>query len=251
MIDDTNPTAALLIIGNEILSGRTQDANLNFVAKKLGSLGVPLREVRVVPDIEANIVEAVNALRKVYSYLITTGGIGPTHDDITVDSIAVAFGVSVIEDPRARALLAAHYGEENLTVARLRMARLPEGASLIENPVSTAPGIKMENVYMLAGVPEIMQGMMDSVISNLRHGPALFSLTVSGYVAESIIAEELRDLAERYPSVDIGSYPWMSAQRFGTSLVARGTDNAVVRDVAARLRKLLDSVGAEAILSEV
>jgi molybdenum cofactor synthesis domain-containing protein len=249
-MSDTNPTAALLIIGNEILSGRTEDANLNFIAKKLGAIGVPLKEVRVVPDIEADIVDALNPLRKRYTYVFTTGGIGSTHDDITADAVAAAFGVPVDEDPRARALLAAHFGEKNLTVARLRMARMPRGAELIENPVSVAPGIKMANVYVMAGIPEIMQSMMDGIVPNLRRGPATLSLTVSGLVAEGRLAEELRALAARFPNVDIGSYPWMREEKFGTALVARGTDFDMVQKAAVELRALIKSKGVEPIFSE-
>ncbi|MFA4994268.1 MAG: competence/damage-inducible protein A [Bdellovibrionales bacterium] len=245
-----NPTAALLIIGNEILSGRTQDANLNYIAKKLGGVGIPLKEVRVVSDIEADIVSALNPLRKCYTYVFTTGGIGSTHDDISVDAVAAAFGVSVIEHPGARVLLAAHFGENNLTPARLRMARVPEGATLIENPISSVPGMKIDNVYMLAGVPEIMQSMMDSVTSSLRHGPAMYSVTVSGFVAESDIADDLRALAARYSNIDIGSYPWMRKEKFGTALVARGTDSVAVRKAADELFGLMKTRDANATLSE-
>lgn len=243
------PTAALLIIGNEILSGRTQDVNLNAVAKTLGTIGVPVKEVRVVPDIEADIVSALNALRERYTYVFTTGGIGPTHDDITVDAVAVAFGVPVIEDPRARALLGAHFGAENLTSASLRMARVPQGATLIENPISTAPGIKIDNVYVLAGVPNIMRGMMDSIVATLRHGPAMHSLTVSGYVTESSIADELRAIAGRYAHIDVGSYPWVRKGKFGTALVARGADEKAVRLAADEILAMVKSKGVEAILS--
>ncbi|MGB9154499.1 MAG: molybdopterin-binding protein [Alphaproteobacteria bacterium] len=244
------PTAALLIIGNEILSGRTQDVNLNAIAVKLGAVGISLKEARVVPDIETDIVEAVNALRARYTYVFTTGGIGPTHDDITVDAIAAAFGVSVLENPEARALLAQHYGAENLTAARLRMARTPQGATLVANPVSFAPGIKIENVYVLAGVPSIMQAMMDGIVSTLRHGPAMNSLTVSGFIGESLIAEELGAIAARYPQLDIGSYPWMKQGKFGTSLVSRGTDKNAVKRATDEIFALIQSHKVEAILSE-
>ena len=226
---DVAPTASVLIIGNEILSGRTQDVNLNYVAKKLGGIGVRLAEARVVADIEDDIVTALNELRAKYTYVFTTGGIGPTHDDITAASIARAFGVRVIEHPEARARLAAHYTTPGqLTEARLRMARTPEGAELIDNPVSSAPGFRVGNVYVLAGVPNIMQAMMDCALAGLRHGPAIHSMTVSGYVAESMVAKELEEVAKRYPQLDIGSYPWVKDGRFGTALVTRGTDRAAV-----------------------
>jgi molybdenum cofactor synthesis domain-containing protein len=249
MTETTPPNAALLIIGNEILSGRTQDVNLNAVAKKLGSIGVPLREVRVVPDIEAEIVAAVNALRARYSYVFTTGGIGPTHDDITVDAIAAAFGVGVIEHPEARALLAAHYNGQNLTPARLRMARVPHGATLVANPVSAAPGMKIDNVYVLAGVPNIMQAMMDNIVVTLRPGPAIHSRSVSGFIAESMVAEELGFIAARYPQLDIGSYPWVRDGKFGTALVTRGIDAATVSKAAEEIAAMMKAKGVEPTLS--
>jgi len=250
MTDASLPTAALLIIGNEILSGRTQDVNLNAVAKKLGAIGIPLKEVRVVPDIEADIVTSLNALRGRYTYVFTTGGIGPTHDDITVDAIAAAFGVGVSEHPDARALLVAHYGQENLTAARLRMARIPLGATLVANPVSAAPGIKIENVYVMAGVPNIMQAMLDGIVSTLRHGPAMHSLSVSGFVPESAVAEELAAIAARYSQLDIGSYPWMRSGKFGTALVTRGTDKEAVKKVSEEILVMMRLKDPGSILSE-
>jgi molybdopterin-biosynthesis enzyme MoeA-like protein len=244
------PTAALLIIGNEILSGRTQDVNLNAIATKLGAIGIPLKEARIVPDIEAEIVDSLNALRARYTYVFTTGGIGPTHDDITVDAVAIAFGVPVIENAEARALLATHYGAENLTPARLRMARIPQGATLVANPISFAPGIKIDNVYVLAGVPSIMQAMMDGLVATLRHGPAMYSMTVSGFIGESVIAEELGAIAARYPQLDIGSYPWMRQGKFGTALVSRGTDKEAVRRASDEIFALVQSKKVEATLSE-
>ncbi|MDE1900090.1 MAG: competence/damage-inducible protein A [Alphaproteobacteria bacterium] len=248
MTDDI-PTAAALVIGNEILSGRTADANLNAIATRLTAIGVPLREARVVPDIQSEIVAALNALRARYTYVFTTGGIGPTHDDITVDAVAAAFGVPVVEDPRARALLERYYGAEKLTPARLRMARAPVGADLIENPVSTAPGIKIGNVYVMAGVPNIMQAMMDGVVLTLRHGPAVHSLTISGFMAESAIAEDLGAIAARYPHIDIGSYPWVREGRFGTALVARGTDDVAVKAAAAEILALARAKDPAAAIS--
>lgn len=234
-----NPTAAVLIIGNEILSGRTQDSNLNYIAQKLGSIGIPLKEARVVADIEAEIVAAVNTLRARYTYLFTTGGIGGTHDDITADSVAKAFGVPVIEHPEARALLEKHYPPDKLNPARLRMARMPQGAALIKNLVSTAPGFCVENVYVMAGVPSIMQGMLDGVLAQLRHGPAICSLSVSGSVPENVIAEELTAIALRYPDLDIGSYPWFRLGRWGTALVARGIDTVSIQRAGEDLKALM------------
>ena len=240
MIDPIpTPTAAVLIIGNEILSGRTADSNLNYIARKLTEIGIKLAEVRVVPDIESEIVAAVNVLRARYTYVFTTGGIGPTHDDITSDCIGKAFGVAVTEHPDARARLLAHYTESRLNDARLRMARVPEGAVLIDNLVSAAPGFRMENVYVMAGVPNIMQSMMDSVAAGLQHGPTIHSVSVSGYVPESLIAADLGAVAERYPQLDIGSYPWVRDGRWGTALVARGTDQAMVERAADEIFALV------------
>jgi molybdenum cofactor synthesis domain-containing protein len=245
-----DPTAAVLVIGNEILSGRTQEANLNTIAKKLADVGIPLKEARVVPDVEAEIVAALDALRSRYTYVFTTGGIGPTHDDITVDSVAKAFKVPVVENAKARALLASSFGDKGLTTARLRMARVPEGASLVNNPISGAPGVRIGNVFVLAGVPEIMRAMMDDAVSTLRHGPKLHTATVEGNVAESLIAEELRALAARFPNVDIGSYPWMKGRQIGTALVARGTDATAVRKVADDLLALMKTKDEKATRTE-
>ena len=241
------PTAALLIIGNEILSGRTPDANLNATAKKLGSVGIPLKEVRVVPDIEADIIAALNALRRRYTYVFTTGGIGPTHDDIIVDAVAKAFGVPVAEDAKALSLLEKHYGAGNVSDARRRMARVPQGAGLVVNPISSAPGIQIENVYVLAGVPEIMHAMLDGIIVNLRHGPAIHSTSVSGYILESIIAVGLGEIASRFPQLDIGSYPWVKEGKFGTSLVTRGTDQAAIEQATSEIFALIKSKGVEPV----
>ncbi|MDR3450437.1 MAG: molybdopterin-binding protein [Alphaproteobacteria bacterium] len=235
------PSAALLIIGNEILSGRTQDANLNAIATRLTGLGIPLKEVRVVPDIEGEIVAALDALRARYTYVFTTGGIGPTHDDITVDAVAKAFGVDVVEDPEARALLAARYEADKLTPARLRMARVPRGSSLVANPISGAPGMKIGNVFVLAGVPDIMRAMLDSVVATLQPGPKIYSHSVSGFIGESLIAEELGAIAARYPLIDIGSYPWVRDGKFGTALVSRGTDEQAVMRASDEIAALLQS----------
>ncbi|MGB4101324.1 MAG: competence/damage-inducible protein A [Alphaproteobacteria bacterium] len=242
----TNPTAAILIIGNEILSGRTQDANINAIAVRLLPLGIRLAEVRVVPDIEAEIVAAVNALRARYDYLFTTGGIGPTHDDITATSVAAAFGKPVIVDPVARERLLAYYGTEKINTARLRMARVPEGATLITNPISAAPGFQIANVYVMAGVPEVMRAMLDEVAARLRTGPAFLSRTVQCVVAESLIADELADLAAAYDDCDIGSYPWFRQGKYGVALVARGTDPARLDLIAERILAIVRVFDAEA-----
>jgi molybdenum cofactor synthesis domain-containing protein len=243
-------TAAVLLIGNEILSGRTRDANLNYIAIGLTAIGVRLREARVVPDVPEAIIAAVNELRARFDYVFTTGGIGPTHDDITAECIARAFGVPLVKDPRAVRLLTNHYGEASLTEARLRMAHVPEGATLIDNPVSTAPGFQVGNVFVLAGVPAICRAMFDGLKGRLRTGDKVLSVTISGHVGEGVIAKGLGELQERYPVLEIGSYPFFRQGRFGASFVLRGTDEAVLQSAAVELRALIRSLGAEPIEGE-
>jgi molybdenum cofactor synthesis domain-containing protein len=243
-------TAAMLVIGNEILSGRTKDANLNYLAIGLTAVGVRLMEARVVPDIEGRIVEAVNALRATYDYVFTTGGIGPTHDDITSECIAKAFGVKLIKHPKAAALLLAHYGAENATEARMRMAHTPEGAELIDNPVSIAPGFKIGNVHVMAGVPAIFQAMFDGIKSTLAHGDKVLSKTIGGFIGEGVIAKDLGALQQRYPALDVGSYPFFRQGKFGASFVIRGTDAAAIGKAADELRTIIRTLGAEPIEGE-
>ncbi|ACJ00753.1 competence/damage-inducible protein A [Rhodospirillum centenum] len=242
----SSPTAALLIIGNEILSGRTQDANLAHIARTLGGLGIPLREVRVVPDLEAEIVTAVNVLRTRYTYLFTTGGIGPTHDDITAASIARAFGVPVVRHPEAQARLERHYaGTGMLSEARLRMADTPAGASLIDNPVSAAPGFQIGNVFVMAGVPVIMQAMLAGLVPRLVGGPPVLSKAVVCGVPEGTLADALRAIQADHPDVDIGSYPAFRQGRVSTSLVLRGTDPARLEAATARVAAMVRALGDE------
>jgi len=233
------PTAAVIIIGNEILSGRTQDVNLNTIAKKLSEIGVKLAEARVVPDVEAEIIAAVNALRARYTYVFTTGGIGPTHDDITSATIAKAFGVPLIEHPDARARLLGFYTPAKLNEARLSMAYVPEGAELIDNPISAAPGYRIENVFVLAGVPTVMQAMMNAVAADLQHGPAISSVTISCALGEGTLARDLAAIAARYPALEIGSYPSFRHNRIGVSLVVRGTDGAAVQAAAEEIKAIV------------
>ncbi|MBP9868160.1 MAG: competence/damage-inducible protein A [Alphaproteobacteria bacterium] len=223
----TSLTAAVLVIGNEILSGRTQDTNSQWIADKMGERGIQITEIRVVPDQEEAIVRAVRELKGRVTYLFTTGGIGPTHDDITTDSVAKAFGLPVELNAEARALLLAHYekNETQLTEARLRMARIPVSASLIENPVSSAPGFRIENVFVLAGVPRIMQAMLDHVCSSLESGPPILSNTIACSLAESEIAEDLSEIQRRYPEVEIGSYPHFRMGALDLSLVLKSALN--------------------------
>src|SRR3954447_2695674 len=206
-------TAAILVIGDEILSGRTKDKNIGYIAEYLTNIGVDLKEVRVVSDDEVAIVEALNALRQRYTYVFTTGGIGPTHDDITADCVAKAFGVSIDVDPRARALLLTRIAEKDLNEARLRMARIPEGADLILNKVSAAPGFRIGNVHVFAGVPAIMQAMLDEVVPTLKTGVRLLSETVRADLREGDIGSELGSIAKAHAGTMIGSYPFFDEKR--------------------------------------
>ncbi len=239
------PTAAVLIIGNEILSGRTQDVNLGWIAGKLVERGIRLGEARVVPDIEDEIVLAVRALSARYDYVFTTGGIGPTHDDITADSIAKAFDRPVVIHPEAAARLERHYGPGNVTPGRLRMARVPQGSSLIDNPVSAAPGIRIENVFIMAGVPAIMRAMLDGILPTLAQARPILNRSVDCRIAESVLADPLAAIQARHPDVDIGSYPWYRQGAAGVSLVARGTDAAVLDSVAAEIAQMIRDLGGE------
>jgi molybdenum cofactor synthesis domain-containing protein len=240
-------TAAILVIGNEILSGRTQDINVQYIATGLGQVGVRLKEVRVVSDDEAAIIGAVNALRAQYRYVFTTGGIGPTHDDITSECVAKAFGVKLLRDPRAVERLLKQIKPENLNEARLRMANIPEGAELIDNPVSQAPGFHIGNVYVMAGVPRIMQAMFDGVKPTLVGGARVLSASVTIHAPEGSLAAELRDIQDRAPDTEIGSYPFAKDGRFGTVIVTRGTDRDRVAEVSAQVIAMAKTIGAETV----
>lgn len=237
-------TAGLVIIGDEILSGRTHDKNIAQVASWLQVQGIRLMEVRVVPDITARIVEAVNALREAYDYLFTTGGIGPTHDDITVDAVAEALGVPVIVHPEARAMLDRYYADKGgLTDARLRMARVPEGAELIRNRMSGAPGIQIGNLFMMAGVPHITAGMLDALTGTLEGGAPLLSETVGGFIPESEVADLLREVEQAHPACQIGSYPFFRDGRVGANFVIRSTDADELRSCVDTLCDGLSAAG--------
>lgn len=238
-----SPTAAVLVIGNEVLSGRTQDANLSHIASALAGIGVPVREARVVPDVEGEIVAALDALRRRYTYVFTTGGIGPTHDDITAACVARTFGVPLERNAEAVARLERHYGPDMLNEARLRMADVPAGAVLIDNPISQAPGFRIENVHVLAGVPRIMQAMLDGLLPKLQGGPAIHARTVSCALGEGTIAHDLGAIQGRFPTVDIGSYPYFRNGFFGVSLVLRGTDEAAVEAATAEVTGMVTALG--------
>jgi molybdenum cofactor synthesis domain-containing protein len=245
-MSETAPVSAcVVIIGNEILSGRTQDVNLKYLAERLNGLGIRLREARVVPDVPEAIVETVNEVRARHDYVFTTGGIGPTHDDITSECVARAFGVPLIRNPEAVAILEAHYEPGMLNEARLRMANTPEGASLLPNPVSAAPGFRIGNVFVMAGVPSIMQAMFDGIAHELVGGAPMLTRTVVAYLPEGAIAAALGALQERFPALEIGSYPFFRQGRFGTSLVLRGTDSEELAAAAGELKVVVRSLGAE------
>jgi len=234
---DQEVTAAFLVIGDEILSGRTKDKNIGFLADYLTTIGIDLREVRIVPDVTEKIVDAVNELRAGYTYVFTSGGIGPTHDDITADSIAAAFGVAIDVDPRAKAILEAHYPPGQLTPARLRMARIPEGADLIDNPVSKAPGFRIENVHVMAGVPSIMQAMVDAIAPTLKTGRKMLSRYVDADVPESRLADQVGEIQTRFPETLIGSYPRTNDGRFTTQIVIRSRDEDTLEEATAAVRE--------------
>ena len=236
-----NPTAAMLVIGDEILSGRTRDTNTQYLANQLTEIGIDLREVRVVADQPHEIVAAVNALRPKFTYVFTSGGIGPTHDDITSDCIAKAFDVPISVREDARAILASNYEnpETDLNEARLRMARIPEGAVLIDNPISKAPGYRIGNVHVMAGVPYIFEAMLAGVIPTLSGGKPLLSTSIRLDRREGDIAERLGQIAEEHPDVSIGSYPFVRDGAFGTNIVLRSQDNGAMQDAAIKVRDLI------------
>ena len=239
-------TAAMLVIGDEILSGRTKDKNIGYIAEYMTALGIDLREVRVVPDIEEEIVTALNALRHRYSYVFTTGGIGPTHDDITADCVAKAFGVTIDHDPRAIAMLRERYANpEDLNEARLRMARIPAGSDLIENPISKAPGFVTGNVIVMAGVPSIMQAMLDNVAPTLKTGAKMLSVNVdaSGF-PEGVYATPLSALQKNHPGIIIGSYPHFDGKSFTNQIVLRGRDAGLLDQARADVEALFAGLRA-------
>lgn len=242
------PTACVLIIGDEILSGRTQDTNLKFLAERLGGIGIRLREGRVIPDVEATIVDAVNMARKAYTYVFTTGGIGPTHDDITTSCVAKAFGRNVIRHPDVEQKLRAYYGDRT-NDARLRMAEVPDGpdVELIENLISVAPGYRIENVFVLAGVPSVARAMFDAIAPKLKGGPPVYSQSVDGHVREGDIAARLAEIQAEHPDVAIGSYPFMRLDKLGTSIVARSTDKEAIRAVISKVAAAMRALQADPV----
>jgi molybdenum cofactor synthesis domain-containing protein len=246
-----NPIACLLVIGNEVLSGRTQDANIKFLATRLGQAGIPLREVRVIPDVRETIVATLNEVRAKFDHVFTTGGIGPTHDDITSECVAAAFGVPWEPHPEAWSRLERHYAPGEFNAARQRMATMPRGATLIDNAISIAPGFTIGNVHVMAGVPRIMQAMFDALAPSLQGGPPVTSRTVhADGVMEGRIAEGLAAIQQRWPALDIGSYPYYRMGGGGVALVAKGVDAEAVEAAAHDITTLLRAIGGKPVQGE-
>ena len=237
-------TAAILIIGNEILSGRTQDINIQFLGQELVKKGICLKEVRIVPDIEEAIVEAVNKLRSQFDYIFTTGGIGPTHDDITTACISKAFDVKVVRHPVAEALLLERYKPEDVNEARMKMANVADGATLIENPISVAPGYRIENVFVMAGVPRIMQAMFDCIKDDLNGGKQVLSKSIEAHIHEGALAGQLEKIQDNHPDVDIGSYPFFREGKLGTCLVVRSSNKTKLDVAVDVIDTLLSDISA-------
>jgi molybdenum cofactor synthesis domain-containing protein len=244
-ISSKAPTAAVILIGNELLSGRTQDTNLQYIASQLCSHGITLRETRVIPDDHAVVVSTLNTLREAHDYVFTTGGIGPTHDDITADCVADAFGVALPVHPEAKQRLLDYFKQRDIepNEDRLRMARIPDGGVLIDNPVSVAPGFRVDNVFVMAGVPRIMQAMFDSILPSLAKGPAIESISVTCNLGEGTLAAPLRKLQDQYPMLEIGSYPGKFSDKPRVMLVARGTDADALANVEQALIDMIPQLG--------
>jgi len=238
-------TACVLIIGNEILSGRVQDENVAFLARGLNEIGIRLKEVRVIPDVADTIVAAINEVRCVFDYVFTTGGIGPTHDDITAQCVAEAFAVKLHLHPEARRLLEGHYPAGAVNEARMRMAYVPEGAQLLPNPISRAPGFQIGNVYVMAGVPQIMQATFNELRHRLKGGAKMLSRSVSCSLGEGVLAKRLGELQTRYGDLEIGSYPYFRRADFGVTLVIRGTDRKRLVAATEELKALIFDLGGD------
>lgn len=246
-----NPTACLLVIGNEVLSGRTRDLNIHFIAGRLGAIGLPLREVRVIPDAVEVIVRTVNEVRARYDQVFTTGGIGPTHDDITAECIAMAFGVPWEPHPEAFAMMTARYPQGEFNAARQRMATMPRGATLIPNPVSFAPGFSIGNVHVMAGVPRIMQGMWEGLEPTLPRGRPVVSRAVHATrLLEGLIAAGLSAIQDRHPALDLGSYPYERPDGNGVAIVAKGLDADEAEAAVAEVAELMRGLGLTPVMGE-
>ncbi len=242
----SNPTCAVLLIGNELLSGRTEDANLNYIAKKMSAHGIRLKECRVVEDDFDDIIPALNELRQKYTYVFTTGGIGPTHDDITVEAIARTFGVSVYRDEDVVKDFYEHYGDK-VNENMLKMACFTEGACLIKNKISVAPGFAKENVYSFAGIPVVMQSMLDAVIPMLEKGKGVISKSIHSLARESLISDAFEAIQNEHPDLDLGSYPAVNSKEGGTTLVVSGTDQADVEAAFAKVVSMIKEMDIEIV----
>ena len=234
--------AAIIIIGNEILSGKTQDLNIQFIATELGNLGIRLKEVRVIPDLEDDIISVVNTLRTKYTYVFTTGGIGPTHDDITSESVAKAFGVKYVLDHKAKKLIEEHLTKckKGIRPDHIRMAYIPESAELLLNEETGAPGFKIENVFVMAGVPYIMQAIFKEAKKHLKNGKPIISKSIELFISEGAIAKDFGLLQNKYPSIEMGSYPFTKEARWGTNLVLRGDDPELIDAAMKELLEILE-----------
>ena len=248
---DANPTACLVVIGNEVLSGRTQDANIKHIAARLSELGISLREVRVIPDVPDMIINTINEVRALYDHVFTTGGIGPTHDDITSECVAAAFGVPWEPHPEAWGRMERSYKPGEFNTARQRMATMPRGAALIDNPISTAPGFTIGNVHVMAGVPAIMRAMFENVAPLLKAGPPITAEAVHvSRLGEGTLAEGLGQIQDRYPDVEIGSYPFYRASGNGVAIVAKGTNKARLKAAIEAVSALILSLGGTPVPGE-
>ena len=245
MNGSTEVTAGVIIIGNEVLSGRTQDTNLVYMGKQLDALGISIMEARVIPDIEQTIINTVNHFRETYTYVFTTGGIGPTHDDITSAAIAKTFNVSLEKNAEAVRLLERYHEPGGINKARMKMAHIPEGAKLIDNPLSGAPGFQMENVFVMAGVPAIMQLMFDGIIDRLTGGDPIITINVATNIGEGVFAEDLSRLQDEYPDISIGSYPYFRNRKLGVNLVMRSTNVNRLEELKEKLSTILIQLGGK------
>ncbi len=241
----TEVTAGVIIIGNEVLSGRTQDTNLVYMGKQLDALGISIMEARVIPDIEQTIINTVNHFRETYTYVFTTGGIGPTHDDITSAAIAKTFNVTLEKNAEAVRLLEKYHEPGGINKARMKMAYLPESAKLIDNPLSGAPGFQMENVFVMAGVPAIMRLMFDGIIDRLTGGDPIITINVATNIGEGVFAEDLSRLQDEYPDISIGSYPYFRNRKLGVNLVMRSTNVNRLEELKEKLTTTLVQLGGK------
>jgi len=244
-------TAAILVIGDEVLSGRTQDVHVSHIATELGQMGIAVKEARIIADDREAIVEAVNHCRTAYTYVLTTGGIGPTHDDITSESIAAAFGVPYEFHPDAKKLLEEYYKDQDFNEGRQRMAKMPRGALLIDNPVSVAPGFQIDNVFVMAGVPTIARAMLQSVLARLTGGAVLLSRSVSASATEGQIATPLGQIQDKFPSLMLGSYPYYRNKGFGISIVIRSTDDTQLEAAVRHVEDMFRALGQEPVRDEI